>query len=307
MLTYSGGKDSTAAICVALEVARNRGGVKRIDVIYCDSMLEIASIRIQAHRFIASLQAMQSLHSLPLNVAIIKPKVEDRYWVRMLGYGYPPPHQRFRWCTTRLKIVPVAEALADVITPGKSVILTGVRFGESKSRERALHEACNKGGECGQGLWFIQKHRKGAAYLAPIVEWRTCDVWDYLNLIAPALGYNTGQLELTYGTRDIRFGCWTCTVVRQERALAATVKRPEFKHLEPLVQFRRRIWDETRPIESRELRQDGRAGRLTLETRQALMAELLDAEDQTGVRLIEPEEVTRIRAVWAQEPRLSKL
>src|SRR5208337_4460920 len=113
----------------------------------------------------------ERLSKLPIHCHIVKPKLEDRFWVNVLGKGYPPPHQRFRWCTNRLKIRPCEYGLRKHIIKGKTAIITGVRFGESHSRDQRLNASCVRGGECGQGIWFEKSNRLGVGYLAPIINW----------------------------------------------------------------------------------------------------------------------------------------
>ncbi len=117
--------------------------------------------------------------------------------------------------------------------------------------------------------------------MAPLVDWEECDVWDYLILEAPTLGYRTEHLEEVYNGHDTRFGCWVCTVVSQEKALARTVEKPEWEYLRPLLEFRAYLWSTTRDPGTR-LEVDGRPGRLNLKTRQRLLSELLELQRQVG-------------------------
>jgi len=301
VLTFSGGKDSTTTVVLALETAlREKLPVDRIDVVYSDTLVEIPVVRHFALEFLKFLAGSDRLRSLPLRFHVVRPAPEERFWVCLLGKGYPPPHQRFRWCTKRLKIEPVEEHLRGVIRPNRTVIITGVRFGESSERDRRLYESCRRGGECGQGAWFRYGRRLQAAYLAPIAFWKACDVWDFLNLYAPQWGYPTRGLEReVYNGRETRFGCWTCTVVKQDKAMQRITALPQWAHLRPLLEFRERVLRLTGSEESRYVRPDGRRGRLSLETRRRLLEELLQLQEKIGIRLIEEEEVGLIRKLWS--------
>lgn len=293
IVMYSGGKDSTALLVTAIEAALDLGTQRRVkmDVIYTDTLLEIPALHENTLRFIDFLRTFDRISALDIRYHITEPSTEESFWVCLLGKGYPPPHQRFRWCTKRLKVRP-AEAVMKQIWSGSSAVLTGVRFDESKARDLRLLKSCSRGGECGQGLWM---HRRRYQYIAPIIEWRECDVWDFLNFYAPSLGYPTDSLERIYNGRDTRFGCWVCTVVRQERALRrAAEQREELKYL---VEFRDRLL-RCREPQYREFR-NGRYGRLKLSVRRDLLEELLELEERTGMRLISDEEVERIRGLWS--------
>ncbi len=285
---------------MALETAlKSRGEIERIDIIYSDTGIEIPVINQYALKFLDQLQHQRRLKNLPIHCHVVRPRLHERFWVCLLGKGYPPPHQLFRWCTRRLKIEPVEDALRSSIKPNKTVIITGVRFGESQNRDLSLHSSCKRGGECGQGLWFQYSPRLKAAYLAPIVDWQNCDVWDFLRFYAPSLGYPTAHLEgQIYNGRDTRFGCWMCTVVRQDKTMEKLTSLPEWAHLRPLLEFRNRVKELTGLMESRVLRPDGKPGRLSLATRKKLLDELLSLQLSMKMNLISEEEVALIHELW---------
>lgn len=304
VVMYSGGKDSTTVLILALELVRLlQWPVKRIEIVYADTLVEIPIIHQHAMAFLDFLRQHPPLQDLPLHFHIFRPPVEERFWVCLIGRGYPPPRQRFRWCTDRLKIRPVKRSLKTLLTPGHTVFITGVRFGESSARDGRMSYACSRGGECGHGVWLQHTPAMDAAYLAPIAYWRSCDVWDFLNLQAPAWGYPTQYLDTAvYLDRSLRFGCWVCTVVKRDGAMARLVQQEEYAYLEPLLTLREQILEQTMDPRSRYIRPDGKPGRLTLETRRRLFRLLLQTQEQVGLPLITEEEIQMIQALW-EDPR----
>ncbi|HYY92744.1 MAG TPA: phosphoadenosine phosphosulfate reductase family protein [Candidatus Dormibacteraeota bacterium] len=303
MITYSGGKDSTAAVCLAFEMAK-RGDIDPpiVDVVYADTRMEIPLLRAQAFRFLDALRKRSTACGLPFRCHIRTPDVRKGFWYLLLGKGYPPPHQRFRWCTRRLKIEPMRDLVSAAGKSGKTCVITGVRFNESENRDRALSFACKRGGECGQGMWYWERKRLNVAYLAPIVNWRDCDVWDFLLLYMAEEGWPTKTLYDLYQTgRDLRFGCWMCTVVRQDRTMNALVNSSKNAFLEPLIWFRNHVIEATSTTlapSSRLRRPDGALGRLTLETRKTLYLELLEVQKKVKLQLITKEERDAITKFW---------
>lgn len=303
IVTFSGGKDSTTTLVVALEAALILSGqVQRIDIVYADTMIEIPVIQEFAVDFLTFLKGFDRIATLPIHFHSVRPSIEDRFWVCLLGKGYPPPHQRFRWCTRRLKIQPVEDALRSSVRPGKTLILTGVRFGESQGRNARLRQSCSRGGECGQGVWYEYSSRLHATYMAPIVAWKECDVWDFLQFHAPALGYPTNHIEESvYNGRETRFGCWMCTVVKQDRAMEKITSLSQWSYLRPLLEFRQHVKDLTSRPESRVTRTDGKPGKLTLATRRNLLDELIELQRAVGMTIISPDEIAAIQEYWNKE------
>ncbi len=305
IITYSGGKDSTAVVCLAFELAK-RGAIDppRVDVVYADTRMEIPLLRAQAFRFLTFLRKRAKDSGLPFRCHVRTPNVRSSFWFLLLGKGYPPPHQRFRWCTRRLKIDPMKDLVSKAGQSMKTCVMTGVRFNESENRDRALSLACKRGGECGQGLWYWEKKRLNVGYLAPIVNWPDCDVWDFLLLYMAKEGWPTKTLSDLYQTgRDLRFGCWMCTVVRQDKTMNALVKASNNTLLEPLISFRNRVIEVTSTSinpGSRLKRDNGALGRLTLETRKSLYAELLEVQEEAQMQLITTDERNAITRFWRE-------
>ena len=46
-------------------------------------------------------------NNLNIDANLLKPLIEESFWVNIIGRGYPPPNRVFRWCTQRMKIDPV--------------------------------------------------------------------------------------------------------------------------------------------------------------------------------------------------------
>jgi len=304
IIPYSGGKDSTATVIVALETAlelAKNGSTypKSIDIVYSDTQVEIPIIKQHAIEFLNFLKDFERIKKLPVKYHIVHPDIEESFWVCLIGKGYPPPHQLFRWCTHRLKIRPIERAFQSLIKPNKTIIITGVRFGESKNRDIRLMNSCKRGGECGHGVWFQYSSRLKIGYLAPIVNWLKCDVWDFLNLEAPSLGYPTHYLEeKIYKGRNLRFGCWICTVVKQDKTMENLTSNPEYSYLKPLLEFRNWIIQITSVHTSREKRPDGTPGRLKLSIRKRILRKLLELQSEMGISLITEEEINLIKMLW---------
>jgi DNA sulfur modification protein DndC len=86
-----------------------------------------------------------------------------------------------------------------------------------------------------------------------------------------------------------------------------------FEHLEPLMEFRDWLAIIRNDRRKRMLeRRDGRimlmgdgettvAGPFTLETRREILERLLAVQEQVQLPLIHPDEITRIKALWAED------
>jgi len=287
---YSGGKDSTAALVLTLEALKDTDA--SVEVLYCDTQLEIPTLYQFAQEFIGFLATRG------VKTTVLTPDPEESFWVLVIGKGYPMPHNGFRWCTARLKVRPVERYMETVAEQeSQGLVVTGVRFGESDARDLRLKLSCSRGGECGQGIWFDESSRLGLGYFSPIVIWRECDVWDFLTFIAPKWGYPTAGISAVYQGRETRFGCWTCSVVSQDRTMQKIVAvEPQWR---PLLELRNWLVAFTRNPENRVRRPNGMPGRLTMAARQTILQRVQATEHATGMRIISETELAHIRAHWA--------
>lgn len=149
-LAFSGGKDSTTLLVLAVEfLRRERPEGIRLEVLYADTRLEIPPMARHAFRMLEHTRAVAEEERLPVGIHVVRAPAEESFWSLMLGRGYPAPGFRFRWCTDRLKVRPM-NRLARVLCPNSSsgVMFVGVRDGESAERDRRLKNACGRG-ECG--------------------------------------------------------------------------------------------------------------------------------------------------------------
>jgi DNA sulfur modification protein DndC len=287
---YSGGKDSTAALVLTLEALKDTDA--SVEVLYCDTHLEIPTLYQFAQEFLGFLAA----HGV--KTTVLTPEPEESFWVLVIGKGYPMPHNGFRWCTARLKVRPVERYMKTVAEQeSQGLVVTGVRFGESDARDLRLKLSCSRGGECGQGIWYDESTRLGLGYFSPIAIWRECDVWDFLTFVAPQWGYPTAGLSAVYQGRETRFGCWTCSVVSQDRTMQRIVAVDPQWH--PLLELRNWLVAFTRNPENRVRRPNGMPGRLTMAARAEILRRVQTTEHATGMRIISETELAHIRAHWA--------
>lgn len=295
VVTFSGGKDSTLTTLLTVDYLSYMSERPQVDVVYSDTLVEIPEMRRTADSLLRHVRRISRERGLPVATHVVTPRIEDRFWVRMLGRGYPPPKPMFRWCTGRLKIAP---AMPLFNSKDPTAVITGVRYGESTKRTGRLIETCSTGGECGQDYW-AQKGPTGSGitYFAPIIEWRTCKVWDFLHFVAPQSGWPTNQLYELYGDTRLRFGCWTCTLVPRDKTAEELINRNPQSPLVKLHELREYIYSEAKNESNRWMR-NGHIGPLTLDFRRKIMTKLLGLQQELNSSLISEEEIDEIYRLW---------
>lgn len=301
---FSGGKDSTALLILLAEtIARGLQTHARIRVVFADTKLEIPALTDAAFAVLGRFREYCDEHGVEYIIHLTERPLEHSFWVLLIGKGYPPPNRYFRWCTDRLKIQPPRTILRSLTE--RAALFTGVRADESQARARTLGNNCSVDGECGIERWTDAENQEGLRFYAPLIDWRTCKVWDFLSLWAYEAGWPVRGLTETYGTGATRFGCWTCTLIEEDKALAQVTQLEEWEHLKPLAEFRKRLQTDSKMPSNRLYRSSGAKGKLTLSFRKALLNDLLALQDKVGRQLISLQEVELIRELWQDElPRV---
>lgn len=336
VIGFSGGKDSTCTLQLiwqALRTLPEEHRRKPIHVISSNTLVETPAIVGYIRSAIAAMSDAGLRDGLPIESCLVEPRVEDSFWVNLLGRGYPAPTSKFRWCTERLKINPADRFIRDQVARfGEVVLALGVRSGESATRAQVMSLRKIDGTR-------LRTHKKlsGALVFAPIEDWSTQDVWAYLlqNDETP-WGTDNNDLAAMYRTADSecplvvdsttpscgnsRFGCWVCTVVTRDRSMEGMIDAGA-SWMESLLAIRDELADTQRPERRHEIRDtrklDGRVllksdgsdlalGPYTfaycksiletvLRTQASLPAEAGDFE------LIGDEELIEIRRIWRSD------
>jgi len=306
---YSGGKDSSAVVKLVFNaLLRIERRTRQVYIVYCDTGVEVPVISKMVKRTLSKLQREAKEYSLPIKVKIAKPDLEDSYFVKVIGRGYPPPTNIFRWCTDRLRIKPI-HSLIRSIGPTCTVLL-GVRKGESHERDRTLNRHAT------EEQFHFRQAGTGRLIFSPIINYNIRDVWStlaYLQYPKSIDGKQLGQLYKDAGNecpviKDTkgspcgqgRFGCWTCTVVRKDKAVTSMVNEG-YAELHPLLDFRNWLASIRDMEEHRcKYRRNGARslGPFTLRARRLILKKLKIAERSSGLQLISETEITLIKNLW---------
>lgn len=337
-VAYSGGKDSTAVITLLVWaiLAGHVRAPKRLIVLFADTRMELLPLQRVVDGVLDELEDRRdelAAKGTELVIRRVVAPVDRRFLVQMLGRGVPPPHNKFRWCTPKLKVDPMAAALEEVRGAyGKPLLIHGVRIGESAARDDRITVACSKeDSECGQG-WYQQTPMEAVAdKLGPLLHWRVCHVAAWLSHWAGEEefgGWDTSLLVRAYGGEEAmeagaRTGCVGCPLVTQDRALTRVLAQPSWAYLGPLARLRG-LYEGLRSPTKRlrkppgERRADGelvskqeRLGPLTLEARRQALAEVLSIQAEVNaaaarlhrptVELLNAEELARIEEYLADQ------
>lgn len=315
-VAYSGGKDSSAtATFVVWAIQTGRvSPPDSLTILYADTRMELPPLQQTAMGLLAAFR------SNGFDTRVVQPKMDDRFFVYMLGRGVPPPSNTFRWCTAQLKIEPMYAELESLRrqTGEKLLMLTGVRVGESAARDQRIAVSCSKdSGECGQGWFQVATPESVADTLAPLLHWRLCHVYDWLYFEQDRHGYDVSPIALIYGDGEARTGCMGCPLTSRDVTMERLVTKPGWEHLSPMLELKP-LYRELRKAQYRlrkseaEIRVDGlygrnaqRMGPLTMEARAYGLDRILGIQQRAGVDLINAEEQAAIvdhwrRNVWPQ-------
>ena len=341
MIGYSGGKDSTTVVELVYKMLltlpdwqRN----KNVYIVSSDTLIENPLIKIYLSKMNQMLGEAAKRDGLPIKSTMVTPPPNNSFWANVIGRGFPTPRMNgtFRWCTDRLKINPSADYIREIIkNEGQEVVvLLGVRKAESIARKRRI-----EGRELANRLLNRHETIQDAYVYNPIVELTTEDVWDVLLDLdggKTPWGSNNNELVSLYADADSgecpfagiqaggqtqscgnsRFGCWVCTVVKEDKSLNGFIKSGH-RELIPLAKFRTWLMSIRDDEDKREKKRrngtvyETRTGEMgygpfTWEARQLILKELLKTQEEMGYELITVEELKAIDEIWDAELDLSR-
>ncbi|WP_413674404.1 DNA phosphorothioation system sulfurtransferase DndC [Massilia cellulosiltytica] len=281
VIGYSGGKDSTATLQLVWNALRQLAPEqlhKDVHVISTDTLVENPIVAQWVAHSLDVMRAAAVQQGLPIRPHRLTPEVKDRFWVNLVGKGYPAPRPKFRWCTSRLKISPSNNFIQQLEQQnGEAIVVLGTRKAESASRAASMrrHEGSTR-------QWLNRNGQLDRSWVfTPIEDWVNDDVWIYLMQEKNPWGFDNHELlgmyqgatadgecplvvdSTTPSCGDSRFGCYVCTMVSQDKSMEAMIQNDgEKAWMSPLLELRNKKLLTTKDRHLREFRRID--GRLTL-------------------------------------------
>lgn len=267
IIGYSGGKDSTVVVQLVfmmLQSLKPEELHKDVYVVSSDTLIENPIILAYLKDASELINEGASKLGLPLYTHMVHPDYNNTFWSNIIGKGLPTPTSiRFRWCTERLKIKPSNKFIEEKVREnGEVVVLLGVRKSESIARGIRI-----KNREIDGYLLTPHGSLQNTSVYNPIVELSTDDVWEILlsnngknpwggdnnQLFDLYMGSDGGECQFTITKNEkgevdtpscgnSRFGCWICTVVKEDKSLTGFIQNGE-SELQPLLDFRQWLLD----------------------------------------------------------------
>ena len=338
IIGYSGGKDSTVVLTLVwralLSLQKEKGTVslkRPVFVVNNDTLVENPIISDYVIEVLDVIKKAAREQDLPISVQVTTPKLEDSFWISFLGKGYPVPNNQFRWCTDRLKIKPTTQFILDKVDDmGEAIVLIGTRMSESATRAKSIKRHEIKGKR-------LSKHplNPNTYTYAPIKELYLEEVWYILSHEPSPWGYDNKKLFNIYANASAddyecptmmtdksqpscgqsRFGCWVCTVVKEDKSMQALIKNGN-DWMAPLLEYRDLMVEGRNISENRlETRRNGQAavdseghnqGNYTFEYRCMMLRKLLKLQKELQktkphMELITNQELVAIQINWFRD------
>lgn len=258
IIGFSGGKDSTVLLQLVWTALKRLGSINGVNprdiyVVCNDTMVENPIITNYVNKVLDKIQKAAVKDGLNIRVHQTTPRLEDSFWLNIIGKGYPVPNNAFRWCTEKLKIKPTSRFVLDQIDEkGEAIVLVGTRSDESQNRARTMKKHAIRGSR-------LSKHSnlRNAFIYSPIKELLLEEIWYIINTMPSPWGASNDELFKIYSDASAddyecptmvsnkshsscgnsRFGCWTCTVVKKDKSMSSLVDNG-FEWLAPLLNFR---------------------------------------------------------------------
>jgi len=324
IIGFSGGKDSTMLLQLVWNALKKIDPLlrkhRRLYLVCNDTLVENPKIVDFIYRTLRNIEKAAVRDNINIVIETTTPKLEDTFWVNLIGRGYPAPNNIFRWCTERLKINPTTKRILEKIDEnGEVIILLGTRSDESSNRAKSMkrHQLGNN---------RLRKHQLPNAFVyAPLQDLITEEVWQYLLAVPSPWNGNNRELVTLYRNAsggdcplvidtttpscgNSRFGCWVCTVVKKDSSMEALIDNGEDWML-PLLELRELLAESRDNLEWREqYRRTGEEapGPYKPEIRAMFLEKLLAAQRQ--VQMTEPEtelitnqELVAIQIIWYRD------
>lgn len=211
VISFSGGKDSTATADVVIKALSNPSLVH----IFGNTTLEFPSTVEYANRY---------RESHPLSIFQVAKNDEQVFYEVCEDIG--PPARLMRWCCSMFKTGPITRIINSMYRSQQILTFYGIRKSESVSRSKY-----NRIEDDAESVKIQQQ-----TVASPIFFWKDIDIWLYI--LAEQIDFNTAY-RLGYD----RVGCWCCPNNNERAQFLSRIYMPEEskKWREFLVDFAKKI------------------------------------------------------------------
>ena len=326
VVTYSGGKDSSVVLDLVLKCALKHRTGPHIYIVSNDTLVESPLVIDHLKKMHMVIKNYIVKNRLNITVHLTEPDLKNRYWVKLIGKGYPVPNSGFRWCTSRLKIDPTSNFIERTLGDEKLLMTIGTREAESNTRKRTIDKHALS------DYYSTHTTNNNCSIFMPLRYLTDGHIWEYLATNTPPWGgdyrdlinlyreahggecpviADTSQLKQpSCGERSPRFGCWTCTLVKNDSSLGGLIDSG-YNDLLPLYNFRNWLVKTRDNKENRypcsrtgvvQYRNDKLIFRgYRIEYRAHILDELLSVQAITKRDLISKDEITLIKEIWCDD------
>ena len=296
-------------------------------VVSVDTMIENPLILNYLNSVLEKIEKQAVVQGIPIRVWKAIPRLENSFWVNVIGRGYPIPNSSFRWCTDKLKILPTSRFVNEQLDEkGNAIILLGSRLSESAARAITIKKFSAKGKRLSKN-----PNQANTFVYSPIKYLSLDEVWYILNTMESPWGADNSELSQIYADAssddyecpplvtnkkhqscgNSRFGCWVCTVVREDKSMASLIDNGA-TWLKPLLDFRNSlVLERNLPNNRMKTRRNGQLainemGTYTPEYRAKILKRLLETQkviqaNREDMQLISNQELVAIQVTWYRD------
>jgi DNA sulfur modification protein DndC len=170
----------------------------------------------------------------------------------------------------------------------------------------------------------MELEKNSLRVFAPIFDFTEEDIWEFLTQNPTPWGEDYSKVISLYKTArgecplipeknkfhngcGMRFGCWVCTVVKEDKTLKNQAQNDEV--LKKLYDFRNWLLEFSLDPQNRlPIRRNGKPaknskGMLSLKAREEILRKLQELEKDANMQILSPEELEEIRKIWEKDKK----
>lgn len=258
-VAWSGGKDSSVLLDLTLAAAvaaKEQGAEPYLLITNGDTGVENAEIAAYVEKESKKIIEFAQRHELHLDYHVATPNLNDSWAVRIIsGRALPSFPQTNHDCAVDWKVLPMARLRkhlmksVSALTGQEVITFVGTRYSESAARA---------GNMAARGDSHERPSRNNSNDLtfSIIADWDTDDVWEWVGMTRSGLidSYSdfddlrriyadgggtscavvsdalTEGMKKARGGCGARFGCMTCTAVKDDKSLRAMIELDESRY-----------------------------------------------------------------------------
>lgn len=133
IIPYSHGLNSFVFLQLVIDLIQRIEPSKRkaVRIVQSRTTTDLPFLIESCNHTFNALNKLNEQAALRIQIDVVEPEMDDRFFVQTAGYGFPPPKTDFQYCCEKMKLNPMIQWLKENVNNRSTLLLSGLTEDQS--------------------------------------------------------------------------------------------------------------------------------------------------------------------------------